>query len=142
MNKGMRWIVITLLVFACIGVGAYAAVDYLAQHMNEISPEAAAAAVEAEPLDGLPEDEWAAYRLGFAVGYDYAVEIASGEGEVTCGLPGTNETMYVVNTHTDRFHRPDCPSVKNIKEANRSTYTGSREFLIDLGFSPCQNCNP
>lgn len=49
---------------------------------------------------------------------------------------------YVLNKNTKKFHEPDCGSAKTIKASNREEYTGSREELIDMGYSPCGNCKP
>ncbi len=49
---------------------------------------------------------------------------------------------YVLNTHTKKFHYPSCSSVSQMKEENRSDFTGSREDLISQGYEPCKNCNP
>ncbi len=49
---------------------------------------------------------------------------------------------YVANKNTKKFHRPDCSSVKDIKESNRWDFTGTREELIEMGYVPCKRCNP
>lgn len=49
---------------------------------------------------------------------------------------------YVLNINTDKFHKPTCKSVSDIKESNRRMYTGTRDDLIYLGFAPCKNCDP
>lgn len=49
---------------------------------------------------------------------------------------------YVLNTNTKKFHRPTCKSVKQMKEKNKAEYTGTREELINRGYSPCGNCKP
>ena len=49
---------------------------------------------------------------------------------------------YVLNTNTHRFHYPDCPSVKTIKEKNRKDFTGTREEAIALKYKPCGECRP
>ena len=49
---------------------------------------------------------------------------------------------YVLNKNTKKFHEPGCGSAKTIKDSNREEYTGSREDLIDMGYSPCGNCKP
>ena len=49
---------------------------------------------------------------------------------------------YILNTNTKKFHRPNCSSVKRMKESNKESYSGSRDSLIDRGYSPCKNCNP
>ena len=50
------------------------------------------------------------------------------------------EQTFVVNTNTRKFHLPGCESVGDIKEKNKQEFTGSREELIEQGYSPCQRC--
>lgn len=69
---------------------------------------------------------------------DGTMETAS---PVTRSMPDSSVT-YVLNTNTMRFHKPDCPSVKDIWSDNREDYTGSREDLIAQGYTPCGVCNP
>lgn len=52
------------------------------------------------------------------------------------------ETDYVLNTSSKKFHRPDCSSVDSISEKNRQEYHGTREELIAQGYEPCGSCNP
>jgi DNA-entry nuclease len=52
------------------------------------------------------------------------------------------ETTYILNTSSRKFHLPDCSSVSSMKEENKSTYTGSREDLIEQGYEPCGQCKP
>lgn len=49
---------------------------------------------------------------------------------------------YVLNTKTKKFHDPDCGSVKQMKDENRESYTGSREALLADGYTPCGRCKP
>ena len=49
---------------------------------------------------------------------------------------------YILNINSKKFHYPDCPSVKRMKESNKEYYTGSRDDLIAMGYDPCKNCNP
>ena len=63
-------------------------------------------------------------------------------GEDTAPETETAETTYILNTSSHKFHLPDCPSVSSMKEANKSTYTGSREDLIAQGYEPCGQCKP
>ena len=50
--------------------------------------------------------------------------------------------QYILNKNSKLFHRPNCPSVKRMKESNKQAYTGSRDVLIAQGYRPCKNCNP
>lgn len=52
------------------------------------------------------------------------------------------EMDYVLNTNTHKFHYPTCPSVDDMKEKNKQYYHGSREDLINQGYSSCGNCQP
>ena len=54
----------------------------------------------------------------------------------------TEQTTYVLNTNTKKFHRETCGSVSQIKEENFQKVQRSREELEQSGYSPCKNCNP
>ena len=49
---------------------------------------------------------------------------------------------YVLNTNTKKFHYPSCSHADDIKAANRSEVTATRESLIAQGYSPCGTCRP
>lgn len=49
---------------------------------------------------------------------------------------------YIVNTHTRKFHLPDCPSAEKISVKNYAESNESRDQLIAEGYSPCGNCKP
>lgn len=49
---------------------------------------------------------------------------------------------FILNTNTKKFHKPSCGSVSTIKDSNRKDYTGTREEVINMGYSPCKRCNP
>ena len=51
-------------------------------------------------------------------------------------------TDYIVNINTGKFHYPSCSSVKKMNESNKMFYTGSRDDLVNRGYSPCGNCHP
>ncbi len=51
-------------------------------------------------------------------------------------------SSYVVNTSTKKFHSPSCKDVSKIKQANYWAYEGTREDLINQGYSPCGHCKP
>ena len=55
---------------------------------------------------------------------------------------GETEQHYVLNTNSKKFHLPDCSGVENMNPANRQDYTGSRQSLLDQGYSPCGTCKP
>lgn len=56
--------------------------------------------------------------------------------------PDTISETYILNTNSRKFHRPDCSSASQISDANRDEYTGTREELIEQGYTPCGYCKP
>ena len=49
---------------------------------------------------------------------------------------------YVLNTRSKKFHNTDCPGVKDIYPNNKTDFKGTREELINKGYSPCGKCSP
>lgn len=56
--------------------------------------------------------------------------------------PVTVGTDYVLNSNTMKFHYPRCASVGDIKIEHRVDYTGTRDEVIGMGYSPCGRCHP
>ena len=54
----------------------------------------------------------------------------------------SEQTTYVLNTNTKKFHRETCGSVSQIKDENFQKVQMNREELEQSGYSPCKNCNP
>lgn len=88
--------------------------------------------------------------INYETGDSYQTEeLATPEGEwapeteadVSVSTTG-KEQMYVLNTNTKKFHKPDCSGVKDIKEKNKEEYKGSREDLVKQGYEPCGRCKP
>ena len=79
---------------------------------------------------------------------------ASSDGtHITWDVPGTQkdagaqpspaqQSTYILNTNTMKFHLPGCPSSEQIQDRNRKEYTGTRDGLISQGYAPCKQCNP
>lgn len=65
------------------------------------------------------------------------VTVETGQSEE----PG-EEHHYVLNTSSQKFHDPDCGSVKQMKDENREDYNGTREELLEDGYAPCGRCKP
>lgn len=60
----------------------------------------------------------------------------------TVGRTPRPQTRYVLNTSTHKFHTPTCSSVRSIAAANYREYVGTRDAVINMGYSPCKRCNP
>lgn len=57
--------------------------------------------------------------------------------------PATSQSYdYVGNKNTKKFHYPSCSSVDDMKEKNKAYLTGTRDYVISLGYSPCGRCHP
>ena len=69
-------------------------------------------------------------------------EFSDGEMQEQEEVQGYYQETYIINTNSRVFHKPKCSSVKRMKEKNKMECTGTREEILDQGYSPCKNCNP
>ena len=88
-----------------------------------------------------------AYNVQPGITIDYATgESALAEEEdaaPSASSPaGEEETHYVLNTSSGKFHLPDCSGVASMSPDNRQDYTGTRQELMDQGYEPCGICKP
>lgn len=67
---------------------------------------------------------------------------APAQEETPAEQPVENTRTYVINTSSRKFHYPSCSRAKEISDANRSEYTGTRDDLIAQGYDPCGTCKP
>ncbi len=49
---------------------------------------------------------------------------------------------YILNTSSMKFHYQTCRGVKDMKDENKKEFTGDRQEVIDMGYSPCGICHP
>ena len=73
------------------------------------------------------------------------IDYATGDSRLDDGTGGSFQSTrktYVLNTNSKTFHKPDCGSVRKIKDSNKQTFVGTREEAIKNGYSPCKSCNP
>ena len=84
-----------------------------------------------------------AYNVQPGVGIDYATGESwlDGSLELQDGFDASRYD-YVLNVRSKRFHKPDCPSVEDMKAGNREGFDGTREEAEALGYVPCGRCNP
>ena len=52
------------------------------------------------------------------------------------------QTNYILNTNSMKFHKAGCYHATKIKAENRDEFTGGRQQVIDMGYSPCGTCKP
>ena len=81
-------------------------------------------------------------------GQTVTFQVNRNENTDTFGGIGGNSTQqggirsYVLNTNSMKFHYASCSSAQQISRKNRKDYTGSRDDLINQGYSPCGYCHP
>ena len=89
------------------------------------------------------------YAINYATGEFKQVEAApagvAASSEVAVDAAAAQDPAaqdYVVNTNTDKFHLPGCPSVSQMSDHNRQDVHTTRDDLIAQGFEPCGSCQP
>ncbi len=83
------------------------------------------------------------YNAQPSIEIDYSTgESRLNEGENEVSHTEQESKTYILNTNSKKFHHPDCSSVSNISENNKQVFEGTREALIDDGYSPCGICKP
>lgn len=73
------------------------------------------------------------------------IDYATGDSWITGEEPeeaAGGAAAYILNTNSQKFHRPDCSSVDSIKPQNRENTAQSRAELIARGYEPCGVCKP
>jgi len=66
----------------------------------------------------------------------------------TLGLTAFANTLmgitrdYVLNKRSKKFHYPDCSGIRDMSPRNREDFTGTRDEVIAMGYSPCGICKP
>lgn len=81
------------------------------------------------------------YNVQPGIKIDYETGDSSVKDSRSSGQSSAKGT-YIINENANKFHKPDCRSVKMMKDKNKKTYTGKRSELINSGYEPCKNCNP
>lgn len=68
-----------------------------------------------------------------------ALPAAAAPSELPQATPAA-ERAFVLNTSSHVYHQPNCSSAKNIKDANRQEFTGTREEVEAMGYEACSRC--
>lgn len=50
--------------------------------------------------------------------------------------------VYILNTNSMKFHEETCSAAAKISEQNCEEFAGTRDSLIEQGYSPCGYCKP
>lgn len=76
---------------------------------------------------------------------DEQSQIATNDSSEVAASPETPVEAthtYTLNTSTMVFHAAGCSRAGRIKSENRSTATGTRTEMINMGYRPCGTCKP
>lgn len=129
------WTIIALLVLGSVG------------SKEEIATPTTAPTVVAEPSE-IPTIATEKYTPPVSTTPSTAVPgVPTDPPVVPTTVPPTTEaekqeTTYILNTSSHKFHYTWCSSADDIKEKNKSSYTGTREEVIAKGYEPCGRCHP
>ena len=72
------------------------------------------------------------------------IDYATGNNRRAASPPSQGESaagVYVLNVSSKKIHKPDCASVKSIKEENRRNHRGELDGLLKEGYSLCGSCH-
>lgn len=71
-----------------------------------------------------------------------ASDAALASADASASSASSAQQDYVLNVKNKKFHKPSCTAAGEIASANRQDFTGTREELIERGYSPCGQCKP
>ena len=83
--------------------------------------------------------------VSFTVSRNAGADTFGGIGDNSTQSPTEDQqeqTHYVLNTNSMKFHQEDCSAAANISSKNRKDHYGTREELLEMGYSPCGWCDP
>lgn len=79
-------------------------------------------------------------NIDYTTGTSFRIEKTELPTQTT--KPQKDKIIYILNTHTLKFHFPSCASVREMSEKNKLEFKGTREEVIYKGYFPCKKCNP
>ncbi len=83
-----------------------------------------------------------AYNNQPGVIIDYATGESWLDGETHQTTTKEQTGSYILNTNSKKFHRDDCAQAKDIKDSNKEIFSGSREEILQKGYTASKCCNP
>lgn len=66
----------------------------------------------------------------------------SAEGTVPPVTTTEENHTFILNTRSQVFHNPDCHGAQSMSEKNKEAFSGAREEVLKMGYSPCGICKP
>lgn len=75
-------------------------------------------------------------------GENITFTVSKNEDAVSFAQNESKKEEYIGNKNSKKFHLPSCSGASSIASDNRYYYTGTREGILSLGYSPCGICKP
>lgn len=84
------------------------------------------------------------YATGESSENDASASIDQSSSEQTAVAQNSSDVSqkYILNISSKKFHKSDCSTISKMSEKNKEVYTGTRDSVIAMGYSPCKTCNP
>lgn len=135
-----RILICILSVFLLTGCGNLLSYEQIEQIKQEAIEDAKEDILEENALDYVREN----YTPEEV--YPDKVVLTRGKAYARSQIHGTMPKMesgydeyYVINKNSKVFHRPNCPSVDQMKQKNKTMKYATPEELISEGYKPCEN---
>lgn len=74
-------------------------------------------------------------KINYATGDSWLVENNNEK-------PNDKTTTYILNINSKKIHKETCKNAESISEHNKRVFDGTKEELIEQGYSPCGTCKP
>ena len=90
-------------------------------------------------------------EIDYETGNNWLAEESSGSGNGSSSSSTSNasdssssatKTTYILNTSSGKFHIPGCSGVKQMSDANKVEFNGTRDEVINAGYEACGTCKP
>ena len=114
-----------------------------------VGNELVARGVQMEAMSVEDKGEGVCYNVYcFNVQPNIEIDYLTGDSALVSALTESTSSnaadrgTFILNTKSKKFHNTDCLAVENISDDNKEKYTGSRQKLMEEGYSPCGQCNP
>lgn len=104
--------------------------------------QAAAAEAYYESIGGNPHESGGESHIETDGNTTYIFHSSDEPAPSQTTAPTAATYTYTLNTNSMVFHRSTCSRAKKIKDENRATATGTREEMINMGYTPCGSCHP
>ena len=82
------------------------------------------------------------YATGDSEAFNDGIKPSSSKSDKNQNNKDAQKQTYIINTKTNKIHRPDCSAIKSMKGTNKEEFYGTKEELMNKGYTRCKTCNP